>query len=80
MSADERQVRDLLARQAAEWFVNLRAGGDAAQLRAFGAWLRSSPQHVEAYLQIAQTARELKAAAADPELVLAAMLAKRREP
>jgi transmembrane sensor len=40
--------------EAAEWFVDLREGDvDEAGLIAFQKWLRTSPEHIEAYLQIA---------------------------
>jgi transmembrane sensor len=42
--------------EAGEWFVQHRDGelGDAAR-RAFDAWLRASPQNVQAYLEISAT-------------------------
>jgi transmembrane sensor len=40
--------------EASEWFVSHRAGDtDADARRKFDAWLRVSPQHVAAYLEIA---------------------------
>jgi transmembrane sensor len=44
------QIRD----EACEWFVEFRGGKvDAAQRRGFDAWLRKSPEHLRAYLEIA---------------------------
>ncbi|MBM0106959.1 FecR domain-containing protein [Steroidobacter sp. S1-65] len=40
--------------EAAEWFVNCRSGAlDDASRRKFDAWLRQSPQHLSAYLELA---------------------------
>ncbi len=40
--------------EAAEWFVNCRSGAlDDATRRKFDAWLRQSPQHLSAYLELA---------------------------
>lgn len=40
--------------EAAEWFVNCRSGAlDDIQRRKFDAWLRQSPQHLSAYLELA---------------------------
>lgn len=38
---------------ASEWIIKHRAGGlDAREKKAFDAWLRESPQHVRAYLEM----------------------------
>jgi transmembrane sensor len=40
--------------EASEWFVNCRSGAlDDAGRRKFDAWLRQSPQHLSAYLELA---------------------------
>lgn len=40
--------------EAAEWFVNCRSGAlDDAERRKFDSWLRQSPQHLSAYLELA---------------------------
>ncbi len=40
--------------EAAEWFVNCRSGPlDEVARRRFDAWLRQSPQHLSAYLELA---------------------------
>src|SRR3990170_693395 len=40
--------------EAAEWFVTCRSGAlDDADRRKFDAWLRQSPQHLSAYLELA---------------------------
>lgn len=43
-----------ISEEAAEWFVEFRTGGiDASGSRAFDAWVRSSPEHLRAYLEVA---------------------------
>jgi transmembrane sensor len=75
MDASEEQVHDLIATQAGEWFVAHRAGRlDAAERRAFYAWLTASPAHVEEYLGVALISRQLPAAADDPDRPLNAIL------
>jgi transmembrane sensor len=77
MNTSEEQVRELIAVQAGEWFMVHREGQlDAAQQRAFYAWLAASPMHVEEYLGVALISRHLPAAAADPEMPLEAILEK----
>jgi transmembrane sensor len=75
MKTSEERVREIIAEQAGDWFVAHRAGSlDAAESRAFEAWLTASPLHVEEYLGVAQIARHLPAAAADPDMPLEAIL------
>ena len=80
MNADEEKVREIIACQAGEWVAAHQAGGlDAAERRAFYAWLMASPVHVEEYLQVALLSRRLPVAAADPELPVEAILDRVRE-
>jgi transmembrane sensor len=80
MNADEEKVREIIACQAGEWVAAHQAGGlDAAERRAFYAWLIASPIHVEEYLEVALLSRHLPVAAADPELPLEAILDRVRE-
>ena len=80
MTPDEEKVRELIACQAGEWVAAHQAGGlDAAERRAFYAWLMVSPVHVEEYLEVALLSRRLPVAAADPELPLEAILDRVRE-
>jgi transmembrane sensor len=72
----EDEVRKIIAKQAAEWFVNNWSAVAEEQERvAFMNWLRTSPLHVEEYLRIAAVSRDLKAVAADPRLSLEGLLA-----
>ena len=80
MNPDEEKVREIIACQAGEWVAAHQAGGlDAAERRAFYAWLTASPVHVEEYLEVALLSRRLPVAAADPELPLEAILGRVRE-
>src|SRR5262252_4501058 len=80
MNPDEEKVRELIACQAGEWVGAHQAGGlDAAERRAFYAWLIASPIHVEEYLEVALLSRRLPVAAADPERPLEAILDRVRE-
>src|SRR5579862_2219175 len=80
MTPDEEKVRELIACQAGEWVAAHQAGGlDAAERRAFHAWLMVSPVHVEEYLEVALLSRRLPVAAADPELPLEVILDRVRE-
>jgi len=80
MNPDEEKVRELIACQAGEWVAAHQAGGlDAAERRAFYAWLMASPVHVEEYLEVALLSRRLPVAAADPDMSLEAILDRVRE-
>jgi len=60
MNPDEEKVRELIACQAGEWVAAHQASGlDAAERRAFYAWLIASPIHVEEYLEVALLSRRL---------------------
>jgi transmembrane sensor len=69
-------VLEAIAEQASHWFLANRAGPLRETDRAaFIAWLRASPVHVEEYLGMAAIARDLPAAADDPDAPLNALLA-----
>jgi transmembrane sensor len=55
MSRDTRsKLNAQISDEAAEWFVEFRTGDmNAASRQQFDAWLRSSPEHLRAYLEIA---------------------------
>jgi transmembrane sensor len=55
MAHDTRsRLEGLISEQAAEWFVEFRTGDIDAQGRSeFDAWLRASPEHLRAYVEIA---------------------------
>jgi transmembrane sensor len=59
-------MHELLAEEAADWFVANREGLDATQSAAFAAWLKASPRNIEEYLSITLIGRELRTASGDP--------------
>jgi transmembrane sensor len=58
MPAADDRVRELIAQEAADWFVANRGLGESEHVR-FAAWLRTSPTHVEEYIAIASIAQQL---------------------
>ncbi len=81
MNTSDEQVRATIAQQAGEWFAMHRAAAlDAADRRAFAAWIKTSPVHVEEYLGVALVARDLPAAADDPEMSIESLLERARNP
>ena len=51
MSRAERQTQKLIAEQAAQWLMVIdESGGTPAQRHALAVWLRTSPAHVQEYL------------------------------
>jgi transmembrane sensor len=56
------KVDRLILEEASEWFVDFRVGDvDAAAREQFDEWLRRSPEHIRAYMEIAKTYVELPA-------------------
>lgn len=48
------KINNQISEEAAEWFIEFRSGDiDASGRRAFDAWVRSSPEHLRAYVEIA---------------------------
>lgn len=48
------QLNAQISEEAAEWFVEFRTGEvDATARRAFDTWVRTSPEHLRAYLEVA---------------------------
>jgi transmembrane sensor len=76
MSPSNLQIREAIAEQASEWFIENRRGplDDEASAR-FMAWLQTSPTHVEVYLRIAALAPEFGAAAKATTIPLETLLA-----
>ncbi len=60
MSPNDERLRDLIAQQAADWFVANRAEPSVRAREDFAAWLKESPVHVEEYLGLAVIARDLQ--------------------
>jgi transmembrane sensor len=79
MTPSNEQIRAAIAEQAGAWFVENRGGPLDPEARAsFIEWLRASPVHVQEYLAIAVLARDLPAAANDPQVPLESLLAEAR--
>src|SRR6266851_2437929 len=79
MISNEDKVRAAIAEQAGEWFVaNAEGPLDAQDSAALSAWLKASPVHIEEFLGVSAVARDLRAARADPEYALDAILARAR--
>ena len=79
MTPGDEQVRSAISAQAIEWFVARDVGPlDRKEVAAFLAWLQASPVHVEEFLGVAATARDLRAAGAALEPSLGSLLARAR--
>jgi transmembrane sensor len=79
MISNEEKVRAAIAEQAGEWLVASDEGPlDARDAAALAVWLKTSPVHVEEFLGVSTVARDLRAARADPEYALDAILARAR--
>lgn len=62
LTGSKERVRDLIAQEAADWFVTNRAGLSDKERAAFVDWLKASPVHVEEYLLLAGVVRDLRQA------------------
>lgn len=80
MTHDSRvRLNGQISEEAAQWFIEFRTGDiDIAGRRAFDAWLRSSPQHLCAYLEIAAIWNEGGSLDARRELDLDTLIALAR--
>jgi transmembrane sensor len=80
MSLDVRtSLNDQISQEAAEWLVEFRSGDvGAAGQREFDAWLRASPEHIRAFIEMAALWHE--GGGIDPrrELDLEAIIARAR--
>lgn len=77
MSQSNAEIREAIAEQASEWFIENRSGlldGEASA--SFMAWLQTSPVHVEVYLRIAALAPDFEAAAKATTIPLETLLAR----
>jgi transmembrane sensor len=77
MSQSNSQIREAIAEQASDWFIQNRSGPLDSQATAeFMAWLQTSPAHVEVYLRIAALAPDFAAAAKRSTTPLETLLAR----
>lgn len=75
MTVRENAARDSIADQAADWFVEHDAGPlDERRAAELAGWLRTSPEHVDAFLEVAALSCRLPRAAGDPQLPLESVL------
>lgn len=79
MIMTDQRLQPVVAKEALDWFV-LNRGGVLmpAERAAFGAWLKSSPLHVEEYLRIAVMSQNLHAAIDTLSIDTDALLAEAR--
>jgi transmembrane sensor len=72
-------VNQQILDEASTWFIDFRAGDvDARARQEFHEWLRRSPDHIQAYLDIAATYAEIPAPAANGEIDVQAFIDRAR--
>jgi transmembrane sensor len=77
MSSQNERLHELIAEQAAEWYVAQRDGGlGEVRNREFMRWLRKSPAHVAEYLSIAGLAQDMADVARESDTPLEQLLAE----
>jgi transmembrane sensor len=62
MSVNAERVRNLIAQEAADWFVANREGLTFKERHTFATWINASPLHVEEYLALSAIACDLREA------------------
>ncbi len=73
-------IKPEVAAEAAAWFTEFRAGDVTPGTRAaFDDWLRQSPQHIHAYLEVAAGWAELPTADPEGRIDMQALVARARE-
>ena len=73
-------IKPQAAAEAAAWFAEFRAGDVTPGTRArLDDWLRQSPQHIQAYLEVAAGWAELPTADPDGRIDMQALVARARE-
>ena len=77
MIRGEEQVRVAIAGQAADWFVANDDGLSESEQSALVSWLRDSPRHVQAFLEVSQITHDL-AALDGPNLSIESLAAAAR--
>ena len=56
-----------ILQEASAWFVEFRHGEDGLRRREFMSWLRRSPEHIRAYLEVSTTYAKLPHTTASPD-------------
>lgn len=65
--------------EASEWFIEFRAGDVSGEARSrFMEWLRRSPEHIQAYLEVSGTWSELPGSDPEGKFDIASMIARAR--
>jgi transmembrane sensor len=77
MIRGETQIRIAIAGQAADWFVANDDGLSESEQSALVSWLRDSPRHVQAFLDVSQITRDLASVDA-PNLSIESLAAAAR--
>src|SRR6202000_773780 len=78
MSLNDERVRNLIAQEAADWFVANRAGLTVKERQTFATWINASPVHVEEYLALSAIACDLREACEDQAGDLEGLVARAR--
>jgi transmembrane sensor len=79
MSIRSDNAKANILNEASEWFVEFRAGAVSGNTRArFDEWLRRSPEHIQAYLDVAAGWSELPTADPLGRIDIAALVARAR--
>jgi transmembrane sensor len=78
MSVNDERVRNLIAQEAADWFVANRAGLSTKERQTFATWINASPIHVEEYLALSAIAGDLREACEDSQGDLEGLVARAR--
>src|SRR6516162_4236347 len=77
MMRGEKQVRVAIAGQAADWFVANDDGLSESEQSALVSWLRDSPRHVQAFLEVTEITHDLAAVVA-PNFSIESLVAAAR--
>jgi transmembrane sensor len=79
MSVNVERVRNLIAQEAADWFVANREGLTFKERHTFATWINASPLHVEEYLALSAIACDLREACEDSQDDLEGLVARARQ-
>src|SRR5579862_6639345 len=80
MSSESRlQLNHQISEEAAQWLVEFRTGDiDASGRRAFDAWVRASPEHLRAFVEVAVLWEQAGGVDAKRTIDLDALIARAR--
>lgn len=70
----------VIVAEASAWFVEFRAGDVSGEARLhFIEWLRRSPEHIQAYLEVSGSWSELPASDPEGKIDIASWIARARD-